>query len=86
MIKRINIISLFSFFIGIFCVSLLFAQQPGSEEENAGNLKKSAGFVDNAYGVLNKGELINCTGNYGTISDCILQNSIYNFTWPKSKG
>jgi hypothetical protein len=86
MIKRIKIISLLSFFIGILCVSLLFAQQPGSEEENAGNLKKSAGFVDNAYGILNKGELINCTGNYGTISDCILQNSIYNFTWPKSKG
>jgi hypothetical protein len=44
------------------------------------------GRADDSYGVLNKGELINTVGNYGTISDCYLQNVIYNFTWPKNKG
>ncbi|MFQ5637625.1 MAG: hypothetical protein ACE5IR_06470 [bacterium] len=49
-------------------------------------LRNALGRGDDAYGVLNKGEIINVMGNYGTISDSYLQNVIYNFTWPKSQG
>ncbi len=42
--------------------------------------------IDDAFGILDKGELINTIGNQGIISDGYYQNLIYNFRWPKSKG
>ncbi len=50
------------------------------------SLKKTATSPEDAFGVLDKGELINILGNQGMISDSYYQNLIYNFRWPKSKG
>lgn len=47
---------------------------------------KTATSEEDAFGVLDKGELINILGNQGMITDSYYQNLIYNFRWPKSKG
>lgn len=85
LIKNKIIITLRYCLILFSCVSLL-AQEQDREKTYSENLLKPMGRADDSYGVLNKGELINTVGNYGAISDCYLQNVIYNFTWPKSKG
>ncbi len=68
----------------LLMLNTLVAQD--SEDGKGIELKKTSGRIDDGYGRLNKGELINIIGNYGTISDSYLQNVIYNFTWPKSRG
>ena len=50
------------------------------------SLNKVTTSEDDAFGVLDKGELINILGNQGMITDSYYQNLIYNFRWPKSKG
>ncbi len=84
-IKSGIMISLIILIVLLLSVSL-YAQIQDTEQNPIEKLSKPAGRADDAYGILNKGELINCVGNYGTISDSYLQNVIYNFTWPKSKG
>lgn len=70
----------------LFTMPLLAQNSADNETDKVDKFEKPAGRGDDAYGKLNKGELINVVGNYGTISDSYLQNVIYNFTWPKSKG
>jgi len=84
MIKKSRIL----FILTLFALSLQVFAQTKSDDETVGTtaLFKTTGRGDDAYGKLNKGELINTVGNYGAISDSYLQNVIYNFTWPKSKG
>ncbi len=76
------------FVLTLILLSFQIFAQTKSDEETVGTtaLFKPTGRGDDAYGKLNKGELINVVGNYGTITDSYLQNVIYNFTWPKSKG
>ena len=50
------------------------------------SLTKTGTSSDDAFGVLDKGELVNILGNQGMITDSYYQNLIYNFRWPKSKG
>ncbi|MCX6136186.1 MAG: hypothetical protein NTV54_01640 [Ignavibacteriales bacterium] len=50
------------------------------------SLLKPMTSQEDAFGVLDKGELINILGNQGMITDSYYQNLIYNFRWPKSKG
>ncbi|MCF6270259.1 MAG: hypothetical protein L3J41_11145 [Melioribacteraceae bacterium] len=73
--------------LSLLFVQLAFAQQEidGDEDYN-GRLRKPTTSVDDAFGILDKGELINCIGNQGVISDTYYQNVIYNFRWPKSLG
>ncbi len=70
----------------IYVVTAHSQQNPDVETKGKTSVKNVAGRADDAYGRLNQGELINVCGNYGTITDTYLQNVIYNFTWPKSKG
>jgi hypothetical protein len=42
--------------------------------------------VEDTWGILDKGELINVCGNQGLISDSYYQSTMYDFRWPKSKG
>jgi len=75
----------------IFCLLLLvqpgFSQQEKDNDNNyTGSIKKPTTSPDDAFGILDKGELINCVGNQGMISDSYYQNLIYNFRWPKSLG
>ena len=87
--NNLTIIMLGCFFFGLVFFSEVTGQS-GDVESQSGQkpvvLRKTLGRADDAYGILNKGELINVIGNYGTISDSYLQNVIYNFTWPKSLG
>lgn len=77
------------FFILILSFNLISAQ---SDDENENRNQKINSFnniatsEDDAFGILDKGELINAIGNQGMISDSYYQNLIYNFRWPKSKG
>jgi hypothetical protein len=86
----IKIVKNFHFVLlaGVLILSQSVSAQNAADDElqNIPSFMKPAGRADDAYGKLNKGELINVVGNYGTISDSYLQNVIYNFTWPKSKG
>ncbi len=80
--KKIILISLF-----IFLAGTLFAQKESDGDNNySKKLKKTTTSIDDAFGILDKGELINAIGNQGMISDSYYQNLIYNFRWPKSLG
>jgi hypothetical protein len=59
---------------------------PNDDPQEKKSLKKTATSSEDAFGVLDKGELVNILGNQGMISDSYYQNLIYNFRWPKSKG
>ncbi|MGD8780294.1 MAG: hypothetical protein PVH88_15175 [Ignavibacteria bacterium] len=63
---------------------IIFAQETDPGENKS--LNKIQTSDDDAYGVLDKGEILNIIGNQGIISDTYYQNLIYNFRWPKSKG
>lgn len=47
---------------------------------------KIARSVEDNFGILDKGELINVCGNQGLISDSYQRSQMYVFRWPKSKG
>ncbi len=81
--KKIILFAMLSFFF----TNVIFSQQEfdGDEDYN-GRLRKTTTSEDDAFGILDKGELINCIGNQGIISDTYYQNVIYNFRWPKSIG
>ncbi len=64
--------------------SIIFSQE--SDPGENGKLAKVNTSEDDAFGVLDKGEILNVIGNQGIISDTYYQNLIYNFRWPKSKG
>ncbi len=65
----------------------LFSQRRVVDDSlEAAPLQKTATSEEDAFGVLDKGELINILGNQGMITDSYYQNLIYNFRWPKSKG
>ncbi len=49
-------------------------------------LKKTARSIEDNWGILDKGELINVCGNQGLISDSYQRSQMYVFRWPKSKG
>jgi hypothetical protein len=59
-----------------------------------GQLKSAAGVspnnpntsIEDTWGILDKGELINVCGNQGLISDSYYQSTMYDMRWPKSKG
>jgi len=75
------------FFLLIFSIFVeTEAQQITEKDGDLQNLSKITTSKDDAFGVLDKGELINVIGNQGIISDTYYQNLIYNFRWPKSKG
>jgi hypothetical protein len=59
---------------------------PHDDPAESKSLRKISTSPEDAFGVLDKGELINILGNQGMISDSYYQNLIYNFRWPKSKG
>jgi hypothetical protein len=81
--KNLVIIFLFC----VFSVGEIIAQIDDSKEESIqNNLSKQNTSSDDAFGILDKGELVNTVGNQGMISDSYYQNLIYNFRWPKSKG
>ncbi len=68
-------------------ISPLFAQEaPNDDPSERQSMKKTATSPEDAFGVLDKGELVNILGNQGMITDSYYQNLIYNFRWPKSKG
>ncbi|MCF8412774.1 MAG: hypothetical protein K9G44_05115 [Melioribacteraceae bacterium] len=79
--------SLFIIILIAFSFTNAFSQSIDDLEENEQNsLKKPTTSEDDAFGILDKGELVNTVGNQGMISDSYYQNLIYNFRWPKSKG
>lgn len=49
-------------------------------------LQKTARSIEDNFGILDKGELINVCGNQGLISDSYQRSQMYVFRWPKSKG
>lgn len=74
-------------FLCIFSVSEIFSQIDDRDDESTqNNLTKPNTSADDAFGILDKGELVNTVGNQGMITDSYYQNLIYNFRWPKSKG
>jgi len=70
----------------ILLTAISFAQSAVDDTLEVKRLNKTMNSDDDAYGVLDKGELINILGNQGMIGDSYYQNLIYNFRWPKSKG
>jgi hypothetical protein len=76
----------------LLVLSMLFSGQMFSQwrvkddSSETTPLRKTATSEEDAFGVLDKGELINILGNQGMITDSYYQNLIYNFRWPKSKG
>lgn len=79
---KIRKIFFFIFLIGFYNLSA----QRIDDSLDVESLRKKTTSEDDAFGVLDKGELINIIGNQGIISDSYYQNLIYNFRWPKSKG
>jgi hypothetical protein len=72
--------------IGILFVGPASAR---AQEEALGDttvLKKTARSIEDNFGILDKGELINVCGNQGLISDSYQRSQMYVFRWPKSKG
>ncbi len=65
-------------------VSVARAQEEGSPDTTA--LKKVSRSVEDTWGLLDKGELINVCGNQGLITDSYQRSAMYVFRWPKSKG
>ena len=81
--KKINFIIMISF----IAIGISTAQTKTVDDaKEVYPLKKVLTSEDDAFGVLDKGELINILGNQGMITDSYYQNLIYNFRWPKSKG
>lgn len=77
----------FIFVLATLSVGTSSAQRiPYDDPGEKRSLKKTTTSPEDAFGVLDKGELINILGNQGMISDSYYQNVIYNFRWPKSKG
>jgi hypothetical protein len=73
--------------VAVLAVSSVAAQSVTNDDpQEKKSLKKTATSPEDAFGVLDKGELVNILGNQGMISDSYYQNLIYNFRWPKSKG
>lgn len=80
--KHLILLFLFTFSFGI-----IIAQTEDIDKESEQiTLDKRTTSEDDAFGILDKGELINTVGNQGMITDSYYQNLIYNFRWPKSKG
>ena len=91
MIKRL----LFSIFVIFYCLTL--TAQELNKNDNDGvprpeSLLKRTARVDEAIGVMNKGQLCNLTMNYGQISDTRLEDpgnrptdEFFNFRYPKTK-
>ncbi len=74
-------------FLLAFTTNIAFAQYDDkAEKPEINKLLKSTTSENDAFGILDKGELINTVGNQGMITDSYYQNLIYNFRWPKSKG
>lgn len=70
----------------LFAGSAFSQWQVKDDSLEAPSLRKTTTSEDDAFGVLDKGEMINILGNQGMITDSYYQNLIYNFRWPKSKG
>jgi len=81
--KKLKLLILFySITLGV-----IFAQSKTIDDSTeVKSLNKTLTSEDDAFGVLDKGELVNILGNQGMITDSYYQNLIYNFRWPKSKG
>lgn len=62
----------------------LLAQE--NDPESKKKYSQTTTSEDDAFAILDKGEIMNTLGNQGAISDGYYQNLIYNFRWPKSKG
>lgn len=73
-------------FIMILFLGKSIAQLRVDDSLEVKRLQKTTNSEDDAFGVLDKGEMINILGNQGMIGDSYYQNLIYNFRWPKSKG
>lgn len=74
-------------FLLTFLVGEIFAQIDDKDDHSKQkDLAKIKTSIDDAFGILDKGELVNTVGNQGMITDSYYQNLIYNFRWPKSKG
>lgn len=74
-------------FLFTFLVGEIFAQIDDKDDQSKQkDLTKIKTSVDDAFGILDKGEIVNTVGNQGMITDSYYQNLIYNFRWPKSKG
>jgi hypothetical protein len=72
-------------------LTILLALPPSvhAQEEalsDTAGLKKAGRSVEDNFGILDKGELINVCGNQGLISDSYQRSQMYCFRWPKSKG
>jgi hypothetical protein len=74
-------------FVSVIGIGSLIAQEvPKDDPSEKKSIGKVATSQEDAFGVLDKGELVNILGNQGMITDSYYQNLIYNFRWPKSKG
>jgi len=70
---------------------ILFAVSPDvlAQEERVADttgLQKISRSIEDNFGILDKGELINVCGNQGLITDSYQRSQMYVFRWPKSKG
>jgi len=81
--KRLFLIGVLSLLMTSFGVA---QKVPKDDPVEKVSLGKTGTSPEDAFGVLDKGELVNTLGNQGMISDSYYQNLIYNFRWPKSKG
>jgi hypothetical protein len=75
----------------VILFGILLALSPtvrAQEEESVDvtGLKKANRSIEDTWGILDKGELINVCGNQGLISDSYQRSTMYCFRWPKSKG
>lgn len=77
---------LFIIIFSLVYLNILVAQTKDDDQAEERQLSKTTTSIEDAFGILDKGELINTLGNQGMISDSYYQNLIYNFRWPKSKG
>ncbi len=80
--QKFIILFLFTFLIGEICAQI----DDKDDQSRQKDLAKTKTSEDDAFGILDKGELVNTVGNQGMITDSYYQNLIYNFRWPKSKG
>ena len=79
-------IFLFLILFGLSIGHVAAQRIPNDDPAEKRTFMKPNTSVEDAFGVLDKGELINILGNQGMITDSYYQNLIYNFRWPKSKG
>lgn len=63
---------------------MVYAQAYAEEHES---LRKPATSIEDTWGLLDLGELINvCANTGGVITDAYQRSTLYTFRWPKSKG